>query len=384
MIPRDEAQAAIQRALRRSPIALLLGPRQCGKTTLAREFVHPGSERYFDLESPSDLARLDEPMTALAGLRGTVVIDEVQRRPDLFPMLRVLADRRPTKARFLVLGSASPQMLRQSAESLAGRVELVQLGPLGLAECGADRLERRWLRGGFPRSFLAKSLADSQAWRRDFIATIIERDLRAYDSRLAAPLAQRLWTMLAHHHGQVINLASVAGALGIAVATLRHHIDLLEGLLVIRQLQPWHENIAKRQVKSPRLYIRDTGILHSLLGLDSTKDLLGSPACGPSWESLAIEEILARVPHTTAAWWSTHQGAEIDLVLMNRGKRWGIEIKRTDAPRITPSMRSALEALRLDGISVVSPIERGFRLAPTIKVVSMHDLIADPAIVTRP
>ena len=220
MIPRDDAQAAIRRALRRSPIALLLGPRQCGKTTLAREFVSPGSERYFDLESPSDLARLAEPMTALAGLRGTVVIDEVQRRPDLFPMLRVLADRRPTRARFLVLGSASPHMLRQSAESLAGRIELVQLGPLGLAECGADRLERRWLRGGFPRSFLAKSLADSQAWRRDFIATIIERDLRAYDSRLPAPLAHRLWTMLAHHHGQVINLASVAGSLGIAVATV--------------------------------------------------------------------------------------------------------------------------------------------------------------------
>lgn len=383
MLHRDEARAAIARALRRSPVALLLGPRQCGKTTLARSLVAVGSEHYFDLESPADLARLAEPMTALGNLRGTVVIDEVQRRPDLFPVLRVLADRRPLKTRFLVLGSASPQMLRQSSESLAGRVELIELGPLMLEECGLAKLEQRWLRGGFPRSFLARSNADSSAWRRDFIATIIERDLRSYDSRLPSPLAHRLWTMLAHHHGQVINLSSLAGSLGITVPTLRHHIDLLAGLMVIRLLQPWHENLAKRQVKSPRVYLRDTGLLHSLLGIETVKQMLGSPVCGPSWESLAIEEVLGRVPHAEAAWWSTHQGAEVDLMLLAKGKRWGVEIKRTDAPRITPSMRSAIESLDLAGITVVSPVDRSFRLSPEIKVVAMRDLISDPASVIR-
>jgi hypothetical protein len=381
MLDRSDALSRVTTALRRSQVVLVLGPRQSGKTTLARGFVKPDSPNYFDLESPSDAARLAEPMTALGKLRGTVVIDEIQRRPQLFPALRVLADRKPLPARFLVLGSAAPELLRQSSESLAGRVERVDLGPFTLAECGAAKLEARWLRGGFPRSFLARSAADSAAWREDFLSALIERDLAAYDTWLAPAMLRRLWTMFAHHHGQAANLSQIAAGLGIASATVRRHLDLLTGLFVARTLQPWFENIGKRQVKSPRLYFRDTGLLHTLLGIGTLKDLLSNPRCGAWWEGLVIEEILARTPHQDAYWWSTHQGAEIDLVLFHRGKRYGVEVKRADAPGITPSMRSAKDALGLARISVVTPGERTYDLAKDVRVVAIGDLVADPSIV---
>ncbi len=381
MLDRSDALSRVTTALRRSQVVLVLGPRQSGKTTLARGFVKPDSPNYFDLESPSDAARLAEPMTALGKLKGTVVIDEIQRRPELFPALRVLADRKPLPARFLVLGSAAPELLRQSSESLAGRVERVELGPFTLAECGAAKLEARWLRGGFPRSFLARSAADSAAWREDFLSALIERDLAAYDTRLAPAMLRRLWTMFAHHHGQTANLSQIAAGLGIASATVRRHLDLLTGLFVARTLQPWFENVGKRQVKSPRLYFRDTGLLHTLLGIGTLKDLLSNPRCGASWEGLVIEEILARTPHQDAYWWSTHQGAEIDLVLFHRGKRYGVEVKRADAPGITPSMRSAKDALGLARISVVTPGERTYDLAKDVRVVAIGDLVADPSIV---
>ena len=381
MLDRSDALSRVTTALRRSQVALVLGPRQSGKTTLARGFVKPDSPNYFDLESPSDAARLAEPMTALGKLRGTVVIDEIQRRPELFPALRVLADRKPLPARFLVLGSAAPELLRQSSESLAGRVERVEFGPFTLAECGAAKLEARWLRGGFPRSFLARSAADSAAWREDFLSALIERDLAAYDTRLAPAMLRRLWTMFAHHHGQTANISQIAAGLGIASATVRRHLDLLTGLFVARTLQPWFENVGKRQVKSPRLYFRDTGLLHTLLGIGTLKDLLSNPRCGASWEGLVIEEILARTPHQDAYWWSTHQGAEIDLVLFHRGKRYGVEVKRADAPGITPSMRSAKDALGLARISVVTPGERTYDLAKDVRVVAIGDLVADPSIV---
>ena len=381
MLDRSDALSRVTTALRRSQVALVLGPRQSGKTTLARGFVKPDSPNYFDLESPSDAARLAEPMTALGKLKGTVVIDEIQRRPELFPALRVLADRKPLPARFLVLGSAAPELLRQSSESLAGRVERVEFGPFTLAECGAAKLEARWLRGGFPRSFLARSAADSAAWREDFLSALIERDLAAYDTRLAPAMLRRLWTMFAHHHGQTANLSQIAAGLGIASATVRRHLDLLTGLFVARTLQPWFENVGKRQVKSPRLYFRDTGLLHTLLGIGTLKDLLSNPRCGASWEGLVIEEILARTPHQDAYWWSTHQGAEIDLVLFHRGKRYGVEVKRADAPGITPSMRSAKDALGLARISVVTPGERTYDLAKDVRVVAIGDLVADPSIV---
>ena len=381
MLDRSDALSRVTTALRRSQVVLVLGPRQSGKTTLARGFVKSDSPNYFDLESPSDAARLAEPMTALGKLRGTVVIDEIQRRPELFPALRVLADRKPLPARFLVLGSAAPELLRQSSESLAGRVERVEFGPFTLAECGAAKLEARWLRGGFPRSFLARSAADSAAWREDFLSALIERDLAAYDTRLAPAMLRRLWTMFAHHHGQTANLSQIAAGLGIASATVRRHLDLLTGLFVARTLQPWFENVGKRQVKSPRLYFRDTGLLHTLLGIGTLKDLLSNPRCGASWEGLVIEEILGRTPHQDAYWWSTHQGAEIDLVLFHRGKRYGVEVKRADAPGITPSMRSAKDALGLARISVVTPGERTYDLAKDVRVVAIGDLVADPSIV---
>jgi predicted AAA+ superfamily ATPase len=378
MLDRPDALSRVKTALRRSQVVLVLGPRQSGKTTLARGFVKPDSPNYFDLESPSDAARLAEPMTALEKLKGTVVIDEIQRRPELFPALRVLADRKPLPARFLVLGSAAPELLRQSSESLAGRVERVELGPFTLAECGAAKLETRWLRGGFPRSFLARSAADSAAWREDFLSALIERDLPAYDTRLAPAMLRRLWTMFAHHHGQTANLSQIAAGLGIATATVRHHLDLLTGLFVARALSPWFENVGKRQVKSPRLYFRDSGLLHTLLGIDSMKALLSNPRCGASWEGLVIEEILARTPHQDAYWWSTHQGAEIDLILFNRGKRYGVEVKRADAPAVTPSMRIAKETLGLARISVVTPSEKSYDLAKDMRVVAIDDLVADP------
>jgi predicted AAA+ superfamily ATPase len=378
MLDRPDALSRVTTALRRAQVVLVLGPRQSGKTTLARGFVKPDSPNYFDLESPSDAARLAEPMTALGKLKGTVVIDEIQRSPELFPALRVLADRKPLPARFLVLGSAAPELLRQSSESLAGRVERVELGPFTLAECGAAKMESRWLRGGFPRSFLARSAADSAAWREDFLSALIERDLPAYDTRLAPAMLRRLWTMFAHHHGQTANLSQIAAGLGIATATVRHHLDLLTGLFVARALSPWFENVGKRQVKSPRLYFRDSGLLHTLLGIDSMKALLSNPRCGASWEGLVIEEILARTPHQDAYWWSTHQGAEIDLVLFSRGKRFGVEIKRADAPVVTPSMRIAKETLGLARISVVTPGAKSYDLAKDMRVVAIDDLIADP------
>jgi predicted AAA+ superfamily ATPase len=381
MLDRSDAMARVSAALRRSQVVLVLGPRQSGKTTLARGFVKPESPSYFDLESPADAARLSEPMTALTPLKGTVVIDEIQRRPELFPALRVLADRKPLPARFLVLGSAAPELLRQSSESLAGRVERVELGPFTLAECGFSRLDARWLRGGFPRSFLARSAADSVAWRQEFLSALIERDLPAYDSRLAPALLRRMWTMFAHHHGQTANFSQIAAGLGVATTTLRHHLDLLVGLFVARTLPPWFENVGKRQVRSPRIYFRDTGLLHALLGIDSMKSLLSNPRCGASWEGLVIEEILSRTPHQEAYWWSTQQGAEIDLVLFHRGKRYGVEVKRADAPGITPSMRSARETLGLARISVVTPSAKSYDLSKEVRVIAVGDLVADPTCV---
>ena len=381
MLDRTNATSQIRAALRRAQIVLLLGPRQCGKTTLAQTFVGSGSGAYFDLESPDDLARMSQPMTALAPLRGTVVIDEVQRIPDLFPLLRVLADRKPLPARFLVLGSASPEMLRQSSESLAGRVEIVQLGSFTLAECGANTLDKRWSRGGFPRAFLSRSADDSTVWMTNFISTLIERDLPFYDARLASGLVRRMWTMFAHYHGQTTNYSSIASSLGTPASTVRHHLDLLSGLLLVRQLQPWFENIGKRQVKSPRLYFRDTGMLHSLLGIHSTKSLLSHPRCGASWEGLIVEEILTRVPHSDAYWWSTQQGAEIDLVLFHKGKRFGVEVKRADAPTVTPSIRIAKEALGLKQITIVHPGAKSYPLAKGIKAVGIDELIRTPTCV---
>lgn len=368
MIERSRLQARIARALRRSRVVGLIGPRQSGKTTLARRFVASGSANYFDLENPASLARLAQPMTALEDLRGVVVIDEIQHRPDLFQVLRVLADRKPLPARFLILGSASPNLLRQSSESLAGRIEIIPVGGFSLEEVGASSLKRHWQRGGLPLSFLARTNEDSFAWRREFIQTLLERDVPQLGIRIPAPALLRFWTMVAHCHGSIWNSADPARSLGIGESTVRRYLDLFTGLLVVRQLQPWHENLNKRQVKAPKVYIRDSGLLHSLLGIRTEKELFTHPRLGASWEGYVVEAVLDQLEPDQAYFWATHQGAELDLLLFKHGRRLGVDIKRADAPNLTPSMRSALGDLRLEQLVVLYPGSQAYQLDPRVRV----------------
>ena len=354
LVPRA-ALNLVTRALRRSPVVAIVGPRQCGKTTLARQLVAAGSANYFDLEDPVSLARLDQRLTALRDLTGTVVIDEVQHRPDLFPVLRVLVDRDDDPARFLVLGSAGPDLLRQSAESLAGRIEYIELTGFQVAEVGPAEMGRLWARGGFPRSFLADTDADSVAWRRAFIRTFVERDLPQFGADLGAPALHRFLAMLAHCHGQILNVAELSTALDVAQATVRRYLDLLEHLFLVRQLRPWHENLRKRQVKRPKVYLRDSGVYHHLIGVGTMDALQMHPRIGASWEGFVIEKVIAEAAPDHVYFWATHNGAELDLLLMTGGRRVGVEVKRVDAPRRTRSMAVALDDLRLDALWVVYP-----------------------------
>ena len=379
MIERPAEILRVRQGLRRSRVVALVGPRQCGKTTLARELVLAGSANYFDLEDPASLARLDEPMTALSRLKGTVVIDEVQRRPDLFPVLRVLVDRRPLPARFLVLGSASPDLLRQSAESLAGRLEVVPLSGFSLGEVGAGSLDRLWLRGGFPPSYLARSAEDSVTWRRDLVRTFLERDLPALGVTIPSAALFRFWSMLAHYHGGVWNAAEFARSLGVSEPTVRRYLDLLSGVFMVRQLLPWHENLGKRQVKSPKVYVRDSGLLHQLLGIRSSSSLLSHPRCGASWEGFAIEETLKAVRPDEAYFWATHTGAELDLLVIKDGRRLGVEVKRADAPRVTPSMRAALRDLRLEQLVVLYPGDASYPLGDRVTVRPLESVVEGSA-----
>ena len=347
----------------------LLGPRQAGKTTLARRIVPPDSAAYFDLENPRHLARLAEPMTALAPLRGVVVIDEIQRRPDLFPILRVLADRRPVRARFLILGSASPALLRQSSETLAGRIETVTLTGFTLDEVGPVAASRLWRRGGFPPAYVARSDQASYIWRRQFIQTYLERDLPQLGVTIPASSLLRFWTMLAHYHGGIWNAAEAARSLSVSEPTARRYVDLMSGLFMVRQLPPWHANLGKRQVKAPKVFVRDSGLLHHLLGIRDDRDLRRHPKMGSSWEGYVIEELLKLIEPDEAYFWATHNGAELDLLLFKSGRRYGFEIKHQDAPRVTPSMRNALQDLRLDRLVVIYPGSRTYGLAEGVHVV---------------
>jgi uncharacterized protein len=374
MISRIEILDHLKAALARNRIVVLVGPRQCGKTTLARELLSEDSINYFDLEDPVSLARLDEPMTALRPLKGLVVIDEVQRRPDLFPVLRVLADRRPLPSRFLILGSASGDLLRQSSESLAGRVERVTLGGFTLRELGGDAEERLWFRGGFPLSHLASTDLESGHWRKAFIATLLERDLPQWGVRVPAVALRRFWAMLAHYHGQTWNAAEPARALGVNESTTRRYLDLLTDALMVRQVQPYHANLRKRQVKAPKIYVRDSGLLHHLLGIESFDTLMIHPKVGASWEGFVVEQILLTEPHDESFFWATHQGSEVDLILRRGGDLLGIECKRADAPRLTPSMRIALEDLGLKYLAVIYPGTRRYRIAERVEAVPLHAL----------
>ena len=382
MIPRTDHVRAIRQRLRVFPVVAILGPRQIGKTTLAQLVAgaHSGPVHLLDLEHPADLGRLlEDPVLTLGDLRGLIVIDEVQRRPDLFPVLRVLVDRTPRRARFLVLGSASPDLIRQSSESLAGRIHYYNLGGLGLHEVGAARLDRRWLRGGFPPAWLARSNAAAFLWLESFIRTFLERDLPALGVRVPGPALRRFWTMLAHWHGQIWNSSEFARSFGVADTTVRRYLDLLTGALVVRQLQPGYANVAKRQVKAPKIYLRDAGVLHALLGITDMRALLSHPKSGASWEGFLLETIIDRLglPDEHVQFWAAHTGAELDLLVARRGRRIGIEIKRTTAPKVTRSIRSALTDLDLSEAIVVHAGEDSYRLAAKVRAVAAARLDTD-------
>jgi len=372
MIKRKDLMRQVRSALRRSRVVALIGPRQCGKTTLAQQLIEADSPNYFDLEDPSSISRLDEPMTALRGLKGMVVIDEVQRKPELFPVLRVLADRRPLPTRFLILGSASPDLMRQSSESLAGRIETVAMSGFSMREVGSSSQARHWLRGGFPLSFLARTDTDSLVWRKNFIQMFLERDLPQWGIGTPAAALLRFWSMLAHYHGQTWNAAEPARSLGVSEPTVRRYLDILSGVFMIRQLLPWHANLKKRQIKAPRIHFRDTGLLHQLLGIRSEKELLSHPKCGASWEGYVIEETIKAAEPDEVYYWATHGGAEIDLVLIKNGRMFGVECKRMDAPRLTPSMRTAREDLNLEKIAVIYPGAKRYALGDGVSTVPLN------------
>ncbi len=377
MLIRRRSFEAIRTALGRASVVVLAGPRQCGKTTLARQFLDPDSVNYFDLESPASLGRLDEPMTALEPLRGLVVIDEVQLRPELFPALRVLVDRTPSPARYLVLGSASGGLLRQTSESLAGRTERVLLGGFMANEAAhhsSDALARLWRRGGLPRSFLAEGEEDSVAWRREYIQTLLERDFPQWGVSAPAVAMGRFWAMLAHYHGQTWNAAEPARALGVRPAVVARYLDALTDAMMVRQLRPWFANIRKRQVKAPKIYVRDSGLLHQLLGITTEKALLTHPRMGASWEGFVIEQVLSTEAHDEAFFWATHQGAEIDLVLRRGDTLYGIECKFADAPRVTPSIRNALTDIGLARVAILYPGTRRFPLSDRVEAVPLETL----------
>ena len=375
MIQRERHVQEIQRRLGLYPVVAIIGARQVGKTTLAGMVgdLHDGPVTRFDLEKPSDLARLADPQLTLEPLGGLVILDEVQRLPGLFQLLRVLADRPDQPARFLVLGSASPELLRQSAESLAGRISYYELPVLTLNEVRAVNEAALWLRGGYPRSFLAGSDADSDLWRQDFIGTYLERDLPGLGINLPVDTLRRFWTMVAHCHGQVWNGSRLGGSLGVAHTTARAYLDILHGTFMVRILQPYLANTGKRQVRSPKVYLRDPGLLHALLGIANHEALTGHPVVGASWEGFAMEQVIRSidVPDQRCNFWAVHTGAELDLVVERDGHRLGFEFKRTLAPRFTPSMRGALETLALTNITVVYPGQDSFPLAERVSVLPL-------------
>jgi predicted AAA+ superfamily ATPase len=372
---------AVSDLLDEFPVVAILGARQTGKTTLARALVAAwsGPVHFFDMEDPRTEARLAEPMLALEGLSGLIVIDEVQRHPELFPVLRVLADRPGTPARFLILGSASPELVQHSSESLAGRIAHHELPGFDLAEtadAGADHLDTLWQRGGFPRAFLAASDIAATRWRREFIATYLERDIPALGFRLAPGTLRRFWNMLAHYSGQLWNGSELARAFGVTEPTVRHYLDILAATYMVRILPPWFENLGKRQVKAPKIYLADSGLLHSLLDIGSREDLLNHPRCGASWEGFALHQVVRALSVQNIDWshcyhWRLHTGAELDLLVKQGSRRLGFEFKRSDSPRLTPSMHSAMENLKLDRLYVIHAGRDTFPLAERIEAVPL-------------
>jgi uncharacterized protein len=369
LIDRQQYRQQIRDSLAQFRVTALLGPRQCGKTTLARTFA-AGSQSYFDLEDPPDLARLEAPRQTLGKLTGLVVIDEIQRRPDLFPLLRVLADRPDTPASFLILGSASPDLVKGVSESLAGRVGFVDLSGFDGTEVGFEHLDTLWLRGGFPESYLNTTDDTSFHWRQQFIRTFLTRDIPQLGITIPAEQLRRFWLMITHYHGQTWNASEIAGSLGINYKTAQHYLDILTGSFMIRALPPWTENLGKRVRKAPKIYLRDNGLFHALQNIRTLPELQSHPKLGASWESLALEHVLRvlRAEPGEAFYWSTHGGAELDLLLVRGGLRWGFEFKYNDAPRTTKSMRMAIDDLKLHRLFVFYPGEKDYALDDNIEV----------------
>jgi len=372
MIQRPEFVRQVKGVFEVHPVCALLGPRQCGKTTLSRMITQEEPAVVFDLEDPVDLRRLETPKTTLQDIRGLVIIDEIQRKPELFPLLRVLVDRPANPARFLVLGSASPHLVKGTSESLAGRIGFVDLTPFAFEEVRVQGVERVWLRGGFPRSFLAQSDAASFAWRRDFTRTFLERDIPQLGISIPAETLRRFWTMVAHLHGNVWNAAELARSLGSSENTARRYLDILAGAFMVRILPPWFENLSKRQVKSPKVYVRDSGVLHSLLGLEGLEAVRGHPKAGASWEGFALEQVVHGLHTRDTYFWGTHGGAELDLLVLHSGHRYGFEFKLADAPGTSRSMRIALNDLGLEHLWVVYPGETAYELDEAISVLPLE------------
>jgi hypothetical protein len=381
VIPRPGHLDHVRRRLRASPIVALLGARQVGKSTLARELAKSstGDCTVFDLENPRDTARLADPMLALEDLRGLVIIDEVQHAPELFRVLRVLADRPRRPARFLVLGSASPNLLRQTSETLAGRIAFHELPGISLAEASPRHINRLWIRGGFPRSYLARSDRESLEWRRDFARTFLERDVPQLGITIAAPTLRRFWTMLAHYHGQLWNASEFGRSFGISDTTVSRYLDVLVATFMVRRLPPWSANVKKRQVKSSKVYIRDSGVLHSLLELGARHDVEGHPKLGASWEGFVLEEIIKHLgaEPEQCYFWATHAGAELDLLVVHGRRRLGFEFKRTASPSLTRSMRIAMADLGLTQLNVLHAGKETFALASDVRAVAAGRLTSD-------
>ncbi len=374
MLPRPDALARVIGTLQANPVAALLGPRQCGKTTLARQIAAREPTEFFDLESPVDLRRLSAPMTTLEKLSGLVVIDEVQRRPDLFELVRVLVDRPENRARFLLLGSASPGIVTGVSESLAGRIGFIDLSGFTLGETGPERQDRLWTRGGFPRAFLAEDDAASVAWRDAFIRTFLERDIPQLGITVPAETIRRFWTMVAHYHGQTWNGAQLARSLGASENTARRYLDILAGAFMVRVLAPWFENVSKRQVKAPKVYLRDSGLLHALLQVGTLRELQAHPKLGASWEGFALEHVIGLLNTRDAYFWATHGGAELDLLVTLGGTRYGFEFKYQDAPARTRSMLIAREDLGLEHLWVVYPGSKEYALDAATDVVPLTSI----------
>lgn len=377
-IERPCYEKAILKGFRNHSAVALLGPRQCGKTTLSREYgesMKKGMVHYFDMENPLDLAKMENPMLTLAELKGLIIIDEIQRRPDLFPVLRVLIDKNEKTQKYLILGSASSELIRQSSETLAGRIKYIEVTPFIYDE--AKDMNKLWIRGGFPRSYLARTNEDSMDWRQSYISTFLEKDIPQFGINVGAETLRRFWTMLTAYHGNILNASEIGKSLGIAHTTVQHYLDILTGTFMIRQLRPWHANITKRQVKSPKIYFCDSGILHTLMRIESMESLKDSPKLGSSWEGFSLEQVIRKsnVRAEDCYFWSTYSGAELDLLIFQGEKRFGYEFKYADQPKLTKSMMIAKENLALDSLTVVHPGEGNFPLDVGVRAVGLKEVL---------